>query len=79
MAEARDAAEDGRFAEATEAYQRVIAASPDSGFLHVELGRVDLHGVRMGEEVQPNARIPRIEPHRLFQAIDRLLRPRRIT
>ena len=41
LAGARAAAEAGRFAEATEAYQRVIAASPDSGFLHVELGRVE--------------------------------------
>lgn len=39
---ARGAAEDGRFAEAREAYNRVIASSPDSAFLHLELGRVEL-------------------------------------
>ena len=41
LATAREAAEAGRFAAATEAYERVIAASPDSGFLHVELGRLE--------------------------------------
>ena len=41
LAAAREAAETGRFAAATEAYERVIAASPESGFLHVELGRVE--------------------------------------
>lgn len=38
---ARDHAEAGRFSQARDAYSRVIAASPDSAFLHVELGRVE--------------------------------------
>ena len=41
LATARDAASAGRFAEATAAYDEVIASSPDSAFLHVEIGRVE--------------------------------------
>jgi hypothetical protein len=41
LATAREAAEAGRFATATEAYDRVIAASPDSGFLYVEFGKLE--------------------------------------
>ena len=41
LAAARAAAEAGRFSSAAEAYQRVIDASPDSGFLHVEVGRLE--------------------------------------
>ena len=42
LAQARDSAADGRFDEARALYERVIAASPDSAFLRVELGRVEL-------------------------------------
>ena len=38
---ARRAVEDERFVEAATAYERLIDMSPDSGFLHVELGRVE--------------------------------------
>ena len=41
LAAAREAAVAGRFAAAAEAYQRLIAASPESGFLYVELGRIE--------------------------------------
>jgi len=41
LAAAREAARAGRFGAAREAYERVIAASPESGFLHVELGRLE--------------------------------------
>ena len=42
LAQARDNAAAGRFDEARRLYERVIAASPDSAFLRVELGRVEL-------------------------------------
>ena len=42
LAQARGSAEAGRFDEARGLYERVIAASPDSAFLRVELGRVEL-------------------------------------
>ncbi len=42
LAQARDSAAAGRFDEARGLYERVIAASPDSAFLRVELGRVEL-------------------------------------
>ena len=42
LAQARDSAAAGRFDEARRLYERVIAASPDSAFLRVELGRVEL-------------------------------------
>ena len=38
---ARAAAQAGRYTEATAAYRQLLEASPDSGFLHVELGRVE--------------------------------------
>jgi len=38
---ARAASEAGRYAEATAVYRQLLDASPDSGFLHVELGRVE--------------------------------------
>jgi Tfp pilus assembly protein PilF len=41
VARARKALEAGREAEAREAYQRAIAASPESGFLHRELAQVE--------------------------------------
>ena len=41
LGSARTAVQAGRYTEATAAYQQLIAASPDSGFLHVELGRVE--------------------------------------
>jgi tetratricopeptide (TPR) repeat protein len=41
LSSARRAVEDERFAEAATAYGRLIDVSPDSGFLHVELGRVE--------------------------------------
>ena len=40
LADARAAAEQGRFEDAVSAYAEVIAASPDSGFLYVERARV---------------------------------------
>lgn len=42
LAQAQDSAAAGRFDEARGLYERVIAASPDSAFLRVELGRVEL-------------------------------------
>lgn len=42
LAQARDSAAAGRFDEARGLYERVIATSPDSAFLRVELGRVEL-------------------------------------
>ncbi len=42
LTQARDRAAAGRFDEARGLYERVIAASPDSAFLRVELGRVEL-------------------------------------
>ncbi len=42
IARARASAAAGRLDEARAAYERVLAASPDSAFLHVELGRVEL-------------------------------------
>lgn len=42
IARARASAAAGRLDEARAAYERVMAASPDSAFLHVELGRVEL-------------------------------------
>ena len=41
LSSARRAAEAERYAEAQTAYERLIVMSPDSGFLHVELGRVE--------------------------------------
>ncbi len=38
---ARAAAQAGRYTEATAAYRQLLEASPDSGLLHVELGRVE--------------------------------------
>ncbi len=38
---ARAAASDGRYDEARAAYQGVLESSPDSGFLHVELARLE--------------------------------------
>lgn len=42
LARARDRAAARRFDEARGLYEQVLAASPDSAFLHVELGRVEL-------------------------------------
>jgi tetratricopeptide (TPR) repeat protein len=42
LTHARDSAAAGRLDEARGLYERVIAASPDSAFLRVELGRVEL-------------------------------------
>jgi tetratricopeptide (TPR) repeat protein len=41
IAEARRAADAGRYADARQAYQRAIAASPDSAFLYRDLGAVE--------------------------------------
>lgn len=41
VGEARAAAENGQDAEARAAYERVIAASPDSGFLYIELADIE--------------------------------------
>ena len=41
VARARGASEAGRDAEARVAYERVIAASPESGFLYIELAQVE--------------------------------------
>ncbi len=41
LSSARRAVDDERYAEAATAYERLIDVSPDSGFLHVELGRVE--------------------------------------
>ncbi len=41
LAGAREAADAGRYAEARAAYERVIETSPQSGFLRVELGRLE--------------------------------------
>ena len=46
VARARAAGAAGRDAEARAAYERVIAASPESGFLHIELAEVEL---RLGD------------------------------
>ena len=62
LAEARTAAEAGRFSEATEAYQRVIAASPDSGFLHVELGRVEQQQGNLNAALQHATEAVRLDP-----------------
>ena len=62
LAEARTAAEAGRFSEATEAYQRVIAASPDSGFLHVELGRVEQQRGNLNAALQHATEAVRLDP-----------------
>jgi len=43
VALARQAAEAGRYGQARDAYERVIALSPDSAFLYVELARLESH------------------------------------
>ena len=62
LAVARAAAEDGRFGAATEAYQRVIAESPDSGFLHVELGRVEQRRGNLTAALQQAEEAARLDP-----------------
>lgn len=62
LADARAAAESGRFADATEAYQRVIAASPDSGFLRVELGRVEQQRGNLSAALEHAIEATRIDP-----------------
>ena len=59
---ARTAAEAGRFEAATAAYQRVIAASPDSGFLHVELGRVEQQRGNLTAALQHAEEATRLDP-----------------
>ena len=62
LAAAREAAEAGRFAAATEAYERVIAASPESGFLHVELGRIEQQRGNLTAALQHAAEAARLDP-----------------
>lgn len=59
---ARAAAAAGRFEAATEAYQRVITASPDSGFLHVELGRVEQQRGNLTAALQHAEEATRLDP-----------------
>ena len=62
LAAAREAAEAGRFAAATEAYERVIAASPESGFLHVELGRLEQRQGNLTAALEQAEEAARLDP-----------------
>ena len=63
LAMARSAADGGRLREAEQIYERIIAASPESAFLYIELARVEqtdgdfadaLGHVRQANELDPN-------------------------
>ena len=56
VAAAREAAGAGRVAEAAAAYERLIAASPESAFLHFELAEVERRG---GDAASALARLDR--------------------
>ena len=62
LAAAREAAEAGRFAAATKAYERVIAASPESGFLQVELGRIEQQQGNLTAALQHAEEAARLDP-----------------
>ena len=66
VARARAAREAGRDAEARAAYERVIAASPESGFLYIELAEIErrqgdadaaLERLERAVELDPNAAV----------------------
>ena len=60
---ARAAANADRFAEAKTAYEQLIASSPDSAFLHVELGRVEQAQGECRRGSRTRAASPAIGPH----------------
>ena len=59
---ARRAAEAGQFNEAIDAYQQVIAASPESGFLHVEVGRVERRRGDLSAALEHAHQAERLDP-----------------
>ena len=65
LAVARAAASVNRFAQAKAAYRRMIAASPESAFLQIELGRVELaqgDAVAALERARQAARLDAMDP-----------------
>jgi predicted negative regulator of RcsB-dependent stress response len=74
---ARAAARQGRLDEARTAYQRALATSPDSAFLHRELGQVErragnadraLEHLRHATELDPNDAMAFVETAELLEA-----------
>ena len=59
---ARTHADAGQFEDARDAYVRVIAASPDSAFLHVELGRVELRQENLDEALDHARQAADLDP-----------------
>ena len=62
LAAAREAAEAGRFVAAIEAYERVIVVSPESGFLQVEIGRIEQQQGNLTAALQYATEAARLEP-----------------
>ena len=63
VAAAREAAAAGRDAEAAAAYQRLIAASPESAFLHFELAEVERRGGRAASALVRLGRAVALDPN----------------
>ena len=59
---ARDAARKGRFEDARMAYGRALAASPDSAFLHRELGLLERKAGRAEQALQELTRAADLDP-----------------
>ena len=62
LAAAREAAKAGRFGAAIEAYERVIAVSPESGFLQVEIGRIEQQQGNLTAALQHATEAARLDP-----------------
>ncbi len=62
LSAAREAAEAGRFVAAIEAYERVIAVSPESGFLQVEIGRIEQQQGNLTVALQHAIEAARLDP-----------------
>ena len=62
LASARRAADAERYAEAATAYERLIGVSPDSGFLHVELGRVEQQRGNLNAALDHAVEAARLDP-----------------
>ena len=67
-AEARAAAEAGRLADAEAAYADMIAASPESAFLYLELAEIKQRQGRLDEALAQTRRARRLDPN-LIEAV----------
>ena len=63
LARARDAAAAGRFDEAIAAYDVVMADSPESGFLHLEVARVERARGSLGAATRHALEASRLDPN----------------